>query len=94
MSKATLVLCQGTLASIESYPCRKLSVNCSAFQRAIVSRACRICEFGTMVLPRKLFMASPEIMLVLHVVPVLAAKFSWQNGSSLMAKQLQQRRAE
>ncbi len=43
----------GTIASVESYLCRKSSVNCSALQRCIVRKVCHPFEFGTILLPKK-----------------------------------------
>jgi hypothetical protein len=39
--------------SIESYLCRELSVNCSAFQGDVARKVCHFYDLGTIPLPRK-----------------------------------------
>ncbi len=55
-SMSTLAPCAlpSTLASIESYLCHELSVNCSAFQGHVVRKVCRLCDFGTIPEPAKI----------------------------------------
>ncbi len=72
-----------SLASIESYLCRELSVNCSALQGHVVRKVCRIEDFGTIPLPKKLLTVSHDIVPVLPVIPVLVANLSWQCGQPL-----------
>jgi hypothetical protein len=53
LGRGGLCTLSGTIASVESYLCRKSSVNCSALQRCIVRKVCHPFEFGTILLPKK-----------------------------------------
>jgi hypothetical protein len=74
------------IASIESYLCRELSVNCSVLQGHVVSKICLIFDFRSIPLPRKLFAFSHIDVPVMPVIPVPAANFSWRNSLPLVAK--------
>jgi hypothetical protein len=74
----------GALAPVESYLCRELSVNYSALQGHIVSKVCRITDFGTIPLPSDVLNFSSIISPVVPVLLVLAANLLWQNGQVLM----------
>jgi len=75
-----------TFAVIVEKVCRRLSGNGSVFQRGIVEKVCRFCDFGTIALPRKEIIFSHAILPVLHVSLVLVANLFWQNGKPLVAK--------
>src|SRR5437762_12481 len=49
-------------------------------------KVCHFCDFGTIPLPRKWIILSHKMTLVLPVLLVLAANFSWRNGHPLVAK--------
>jgi hypothetical protein len=71
------------IASIESYLCRKVSVNCSVLQRRVGSSVCLIFDFRSIPRPRKIFAFSHASVPVLPVIPVLAANLSWRRGQPL-----------
>jgi hypothetical protein len=60
-------------------------VNGSALEGGFATKMCRSSDFGSKVLPRKSRMISLQSVLVLLVLPVLAANLSRQNGISLVA---------
>jgi hypothetical protein len=77
---------QDRLSPIESFLCRELSVNCSAFKGHVVRKVGHLCEFGSIPLPRKQIAFSSEIALVLPVLLALAANLLWQNGKAFVTK--------
>ena len=60
-------------AAVELKVCRKLSVNSSVPQDHVATKICRSYDFGSNVLPRKSRTFSEQNVLVLLVLPVLAA---------------------
>jgi hypothetical protein len=69
-----------TIATIVRKVCRQLSINGSVLRKGVVRKVCRFFDFGSIPLPRKQNIFSYEIVVVLPVLPVLAANFLWRNG--------------